>query len=128
MNHQQETEAYFKACGWVWLSPHTADERDGYYGWVDPNGVEHPNGLPNITESMTAFNKWVTERMEETHWFALNRTKVDDGFHYMAVWHPWITKSKIVKSGELAYEEPIKENEILLAGVIAARKYLQESN
>jgi len=105
------TEKYFTALGWVWLSPHTADERDGYYGWVDPEGVEWPNGLPNITQSYPDFKKWVLEKMEGEGY----EKKID-----MAIWM-WTPLNIDLK----VLEQPIHHNEILEAAVIAATIYFE---
>ncbi len=109
------TEKYFRALGW--FQGCATPDPESAYVWVQPPNQIYGEELPNITESMSAFNKWVAERMEKY------------GYKYRIHVGQWIwgfSASLLFDEHDKGeFKEPIKDNEILEAAVIAATRYLE---
>ena len=139
MTKQQIIENYFKALGWEWKKtrtnasfPITDGSGEGNFigdEWcwclngnkvgesrkVNPDVTPRKSDLPNITESFSAFKKWVIEEMDRRGWKLTNSGRFVQ----------WMPKKSQPVGG--LYEE-IKDNEILSAAVIAATEYLGSEN
>lgn len=107
LRHPKETEAFFRALGWkknsagIWTYPvEGLVNRD--YGFQ----------LPNITESMSAFNEHVAKVMEEDGY------KIEIVLPYLY----WINRET---DGMRHIKAEITKGEILLAAVVAATRYLE---
>ena len=100
------TENYFKAIGW------TKDMVRHDWFWLNPDKQGYTE-LPDITQSFADFKLHVLEKME------------GEGLRpviSLGVWGWWYHPREILKD---QIEEPIKDNEILTAGVISATKYFK---
>lgn len=109
MTDNEITEAYFKALGWVYLSILTADDRDGYFGWVNLEGEEVK--LPNILESNSAFIREVLEVMHNES-ITMEANTNSKQLH----WQKWGKNTEF-------WVEPIHDNDIPRAAVLAATRY-----
>ena len=121
MTPTEITEAYFKARGWTYsliIYAHNlaiGEDRPSHL-WCSPaiKGQTRSSryklkGLPNILESFSAFKEHVLEVMGE------------EGFTVAIMFGDfmWVSKKKD------SLEEPIKDNDILTAAVLAATRYFE---
>ena len=104
------TEKYFRAIGWRYVD----QIGNNPYGWFLGSYHHRSLELPNITESFSAFKKWVLEKMVlgdgRPMKYSIGIERGDD-------WNWW--------ADHTTYSEPIKNNEILEAAVIAATRYFK---
>ena len=102
------TEKYFRAIGWT---PPAINRK--YWSRTQAYEGGAVSELPDITQSFADFKLHVLEKME------------GEGLRpviSLGVWGWWYHPREILKD---QIEEPIKDNEILTAGVISATKYFK---
>jgi hypothetical protein len=98
------TEKYFKALG-------LAEFYDAQWNFIGADGDLY-NTFPNITQHYPDFKKWVLEKMEgDGYEFTLNGGMIG-----------WIGDRSF------SHIKGVKDNEILLAAVIAATRYWKGKN
>lgn len=126
-------ESYFKALGAEW-KPFMKESELWHWGWILHNepepirgrtwskpdcvayseNVEHP--FPNILDSFPDFKKWVLEVMGE------------EGYVLTSSGNQWAYWLYLMDAEHPIFDEPIKDNNILHAAVIAATRYLEGKN
>ena len=118
MTKQQITENYFRELGW---KRRTNTENDYPSCLVMNSQGMYLNNYPDITESFSAFKKWVIEEMERLGY----ELTCGNG----ACWAGPIEKPESFAFKSRHYiEEPIIDNEILSAAVIAATRFLESED
>lgn len=110
MTDNERVEEYFKALGWLPVTHKNYPDTILY--WLSPSKIEF-GSLPNILESFPDFKKWVLEVME------------GEGYVLTSSGNQWAYWLYLMDAEHPIFDEPIKDNNILHAAVIAATRYLE---